>query len=515
MNLAQILSDPARRDQERTALLWGDAKYSYGELWSRSLWLAGRLSREFGVKPGDRIGIWLKNCPEYIPALFGILRAGAVAVPINNFLKPNEVQYILSDAGIATLITEAGAPDGLAALRASRPNLKIFPAEQIFAGPAPESPLPNPPPSTAKPGGDGTARRDAPLAELALIIYTSGTTGHPKGAMLTHANLLANLESCRMALEAVEEDRFALLLPMFHSFMLTVGILLPLYVGGSIVLIKSLHPAKNILQEIVRHRANLLPAMPQFFRTLANAAVPNDLPLRICISGAAPLPGEVLKQFTARFPFPLLEGYGLSEASPVVSFNPIRGPWKAGSIGLPITGVEVSAQNDAGEILGPHQTGEICVRGPNVMLGYWNQPEETAKVFRRGWLLTGDIGHRDEDGYFYITDRKKDMLLVNGCNVYPREIEEILYQFPGVREAAVIGAPDARKGEQPLAFVAANENAALDTAALLLFLRERLADYKLPRQIIVLPDLPRNATGKILKTRLREMLAAGSFQHTG
>ena len=474
--------------------------------------MAAQLTKEFGVKAGDRVGIWLKNCPEYIPALFGILQAGAVAVPINNFLKPNEVQYILSDAGIATLITEAGAPEGLAALRASLPNLRAFSAEQIFAAPIRESSLPVAPVERPGTGEGGGARGDESSAKLALIVYTSGTTGHPKGAMLTHANLLANLESCRTVLEAVEEDRFALLLPMFHSFMLTVGILLPLYVGGSIVLIKSLHPAKNILQEIIRHRANLLPAVPQFFRTLANSAVPNDLPLRICISGAAPLPGEVLKQFTARFPFPLLEGYGLSEASPVVSFNPIRGPWKAGSIGLPITGVEVSAQNDAGKILGPHQTGEICVRGPNVMPGYWNQPEETAKVFRQGWLLTGDIGHRDEDGYFYITDRKKDMLLVNGCNVYPREIEEILYQFPGVRDAAVIGTPDSRKGEQPLAFVAAVENAALDTAALLQFLRERLADYKLPRQIIVLPDLPRNATGKVLKTRLREMLAAGEFQ---
>jgi long-chain acyl-CoA synthetase len=512
MNLAQVLSDPARRHGEKTALLWGDAKFSYGELWSRSLWAAERLRRDFGVKPGDRVGIWMKNCPEFVPALFGILQAGAVAVPVNNFLKPNEVQYILSDAGIETLITDDAAPDALAALRASLPNLKAFPAEQIFAAPVRESPSLISPPATLKTGEDEPAMRRAPLAELALIIYTSGTTGHPKGAMLTHANLLANLESCRVALEAVEEDRFALLLPMFHSFMLTVGILLPFYVGGSIVLIKSLHPAKSILQEIIRHRANILPAVPQFFRTLANAAVPNDLPLRICISGAAPLPGEVLKQFTARFPFPLLEGYGLSEAGPVVSFNPVRGPWKAGSIGLPITGVDVSAQSEAGEILDPLQTGEICVRGPNVMPGYWNQPEETAKVFRQGWLLTGDIGHRDQDGYFYITDRKKDMLLVNGCNVYPREIEDLLYQFPGIREAAVIGAPDPRKGEQPLAFVAANENAALDTPAMLLFLRERLADYKLPRQIIVLPGLPRNATGKILKTRLREMLAAGEFQ---
>ena len=390
-NLAHVLSDSARRDLQKTALLWGEAKFSYGELWSRSLWVAGQLTREFGVKAGDRVGIWLKNCPEYIPALFGILEAGAVVVPINNFLKPSEVGYILSDAEIATLITDASAQEGLVAVRASLPNLKVFPAEQIFATPVQESSLPATPVDwlgtveggrvggahraplqgarVDRPGTleGGPATRNAPSSELALVIYTSGTTGHPKGAMLTHANLLANLESCRAALESVQEDRFAVLLPMFHSFMLTVGILLPLYVGGSIVLIKSLHPAKSILQEIIRHRANLLPAVPQFFRTLANAAVPDDLPLRICISGAAPLPAEVLKEFTARFPFPLLEGYGLSEASPVVSFNPIRGPWKAGSIGLPIPGVEVSTQNEAGEILGPEETGEICVRGANVM----------------------------------------------------------------------------------------------------------------------------------------------------
>jgi long-chain acyl-CoA synthetase len=293
--------------------------------------------------------------------------------------------------------------------------------------------------------------------------------------------------------------------------MLTVGILLPLNVGGSIVLVKSLHPAKNILQEIIRHRATILPAVPQFFRTLAHADVPADLPLRICISGAAPLPAEILREFTARFPFPLLEGYGLSEASPVVSFNPIRGPWKAGSIGLPISNVEMSVQSELGDILGPNQTGEICVRGPNVMLGYWNQPQETNNTFRHGWLLTGDIGHRDTDGYFFITDRKKDMLLVNGCNVYPREIEELLYQFPGVREASVIGVPDPRKGEQPLAFVSPNDGITLDASALLQFLRGRLADYKLPRQIIILKNLPRNATGKILKTHLRQMLAAGQL----
>jgi long-chain acyl-CoA synthetase len=217
------------------------------------------------------------------------------------------------------------------------------------------------------------------------------------------------------------------------------------------------------------------------------------------------LPGEILKEFTTKYPFPLLEGYVLSEASPVVSFNPIQGPWKSGSIGVPVHDVEVSIQDDSGNLLPPQQTGEVCVRGGNVMQGYWNQPEETAKVLRNGWLLTGDIGHRDEDGYFFITDRKKDMLLVNGINVYPREIEEVIYRFPGIREAAVIGRPDPRKGEQPLAFVAVNEGAAVDEKSLLQFVREHLADYKVPRRAIVLPSLPRNATGKILKTALRDL----------
>jgi len=201
---------------------------------------------------------------------------------------------------------------------------------------------------------------------------------------------------------------------------------------------------------------------------------------------------------------PLLEGYGLSEASPVVSKNPLRGVHKAGSIGLPIPNVEMSVQDESGKLLGVGETGEICVRGGNVMMGYWNQPEETAKVFRDGWLLTGDVGHRDADGYYYITDRKKDMLIVNGINVYPREIEEMIYHFPGVREAAVIGVPDERHGEQPVAFVATAEGQTLDEKALHEFIRLKLADYKVPKKIVILPALPKNATGKILKTELRK-----------
>jgi long-chain acyl-CoA synthetase len=323
--------------------------------------------------------------------------------------------------------------------------------------------------------------------------------------MLSHGNLLHNVESCRQVLRAVSFDRFVVLLPMFHSFMLTVGILLPISVGGSLVLIRSVHPPKNIILEIIRNQATILPAIPQLFRTLANAQLPPNIPLRLCISGAAPLPVEVLREFNRKFPIPLIEGYGLSEASPVVALNPLEGPWKEGSIGVPVPNVEVTIQDDFGKVLPPREVGELCVRGGNVTMGYLNQPEETKKAFRGDWLLTGDVGYKDEDGYIFITDRKKDMLLVNGINVYPREVEEIIYQFPGVKEAAVVSRPDPRKGEQPVAFVAPNEHAQISDRDLIQFLRGKLADYKVPRHIVVMPSLPRNATGKILKTTLREM----------
>jgi long-chain acyl-CoA synthetase len=225
----------------------------------------------------------------------------------------------------------------------------------------------------------------------------------------------------------------------------------------------------------------------------------------LCVSGGAALPVEVLREFEAKFSSPLIEGYGPTESSPVATVNPIHGPRKAGSVGRPIPDVELSIRDDAGRELPVGVTGEICIRGGNVMLGYWNQPEETAKTIRDGWLYTGDIGHRDEDGFFYITDRKKDMVIVNGINVYPRQVEEVMYQFPGVREAAVVGIPDPRRGEQPVGFVVLNEGTTLDPKALLVFLRERLADYKVPRALHLVFALPRNATGKVLKTQLRDL----------
>jgi len=499
MNLAGAFSDSVQKHSEKTALFWGDATFSYSELWSRSLFVAGILRHQFNVAPGERVGLWLKNCPEFIPALFGVLQTGAVVVPINNFLKPEEVAYILNDAGIDIILTDGELSGHFQALKTKRPSLKLLNAENVLVS------FPNPP---------GGTRFDTELlrnpvrkeTDLAVLIYTSGTTGRPKGAMLSHGNLLHNVDSCRQCLHTEADDRFAVLLPMFHSYMLTVGILLPLLVGGSIVIVKSLHPARNLIQEIFTKRPTILPAFPQFYRSLVNAELPGKLPLRICISGSAPLPGQLLHEFESRFQIPLIEGYGLSEASPVVAKNPLDGTHKPGSIGLPIPNVRMSVQDDDGRTLGPNMVGEICVQGGNVMMGYWNQPEETAKAFRDTWLLTGDLGYRDDDGYYYITDRKKDMLLVNGNNVYPREIEEVIYQFPNVKETAVVGQPDARRGEQAIAFVVPNDGTSVNEAALLKFVREKLADYKVPRQVIVSPPLPRNATGKILKTELRKQL---------
>jgi long-chain acyl-CoA synthetase len=492
MNLACAFAASANQHREKIALYWGEQEYSYAKLLEETESVCNRLRAQYGVKRGDRVGLWLKNCAEFVPAFFGILRASAVVVPINNFLKPAEVNFILEDAGIDVLITDKELGAHFPALASARPSLKLYQVDGL---------------NGIKQPNKETERDQTESNELAVIIYTSGTTGKPKGAMLSHGNLLHNVESCRIVLQTVQADRFAVLLPMFHSYMLTVGMLLPLIVGGSIVLIKSLHPPRNALQEIFQRKSTVLPAIPQFYRSMVSAPIQPPVPLRYCICGAAPLPAQVLKEFEEKFHIPLIEGYGLSEASPVVTKNPLDGRRKAGSIGLPIPHVEVSIQDESGQELGPDEIGEVCVRGGNVMLGYWKQPEETAKAMRKDWLLTGDIGYRDADGYYYITDRKKDMLLVNGINVYPREIEEILYQIPGVKEAAVIGKPDPRKGEQPVAFVAAIDGGVLEEKAIQRFVKERLADYKVPRRVVLLQALPRNATGKVLKTALRQMEA--------
>lgn len=491
MNLFAAFAETVVRRRYHPAIFWGEAQLAYDWIAQRAAWLSRTLAKDFGVQRGDRVAVWLKNCPEFPAALFGVWRAGGVVTVINNFLKPEEVAFILRDSGARVVITDHSLTENQAKLVALKSELKFLHVEDFAALSEVDAPSPV----------------DLNESDLAALLYTSGTTGHPKGAMLTHGNFLANVRSCITCLDFCDDDRLLVLLPQFHSFMFTVGTLCPLLQGASVVLVKSVSPFKHVLDDIIHRRATMLPAVPPIHRALAGLPAGIELPsLRLCISGGAPLPMEVLKQFHARFPkLPLIEGYGPTESSPVATVNPIHGTPKAGSVGLPIPGVELSIRDDDGKELPVGTTGELCIRGPNVMRGYWNQPEETAKTIRDAWLYTGDIGHRDADGFYYITDRKKDMLLVNGINVYPREVEEVIHRFPGVKDAAVIGVPDARRGEQPLAFVVVNEGVSLDEKALHDFVREKLADYKVPRHFRVLPALPRNATGKVLKTTLREM----------
>ncbi|MCX6906973.1 MAG: AMP-binding protein [Verrucomicrobia bacterium] len=481
----------------RKAVLFGSEVIRYGEVHARTLGLARLLRDDYGIQPGSRVALLMKNCPEFIYALYGILFAGGTVVPVNNFLKPAEIEHILRDAGVTVLITtSADFEPVLTHLRTQLPALRPLDIQALHwprLAAKPLDPLPN-----IKP------------ADRAVIIYTSGTTGRPKGAVLTHGNLVANIRSIGVVLGNVENDRVVLVLPMFHSFMLTVAILAPLSIGASVLIIKSIKPFRHVLFEMIRRRATVFLGIPQIFQALATAPIPWWLrwllPLRLAISGSAPLSAETLCRFSERFWFPLREGYGLSEAAPVVCFNPIHGVSKAGSVGPAIPGVQVRIFDDQDRELGAGQDGEIVVRGDNVMLGYWNQEEATAATLRGGWLRTGDIGRLDKDGYVYITDRKKDMLLVHGNNVYPREIEEVIYQIPGVREVAVVGRSDLRHGELPVAFVVPADNTTLDSLAILRFCKERLANYKLPREIRVQTEpLPRNATGKILKTELRQL----------
>jgi len=488
MNLGQKFYITALKKGDSAAIYYEDSVVSYGKLLNYALRFRDLLKNKAATKRGDRICVLIKNRQEFISVLFSIWFSDCVVVPINIFLKPAEVDYILKNSGASVIFVDADTVHVANELSKSNPSLVVFNIDD-----QPDS----------SPHIDTAIECSADESEPAVIIYTSGTTGKPKGAMLSHHNLFHNVSSCYRALEFTEDERIAVVLPLFHSFMMTVGILLPLLNGASIVLSKSFHPLKTVIEDIIKWKATLLPAMPQIFRAFLHPSVPQDLPLRLCVSGSAPLPLDTLEHFNKKFKFPLIEGYGLSEASPVCSVNPIKGPWKAGSIGIPIPDVEMSVQDENGNLLPPGVVGEICVRGGNVMLGYWNMPEETARAFRNGWLLTGDVGYYDSHGYFYITDRKKDTLLVNGNNVYPREIEEVILKYGRIKEAAVIGKRDPRRGEQPVAYISLNDGVNISIDDLLKYLRKNLADYKVPRKVYILEELPHNATGKILKTELR------------
>ncbi|MDD5491077.1 MAG: long-chain fatty acid--CoA ligase [bacterium] len=503
--LPEIVRSASLRIPSKIAVKYKGKNITYQQLYRQINALAINLQQKAHLTKGDRVGVLLKNCPEYIVAYFACLEIGAVVVPLNTFLTAEELLYIFNDCQIKVLITaEMFLPTAKKIQSSYSLPLEIIGGGKKEPGICswPEMIEPHPINWPMMPG-----QKD----DLAVILYTSGTTGYPKGAMLTHDNLLSNIHSCAKAIELKDSDCFILFLPMFHAFTFTVCVLLPLSIGAKTVILVSVMPFHRVLKSLVVDRITVFVSIPVVYKLLLKAKIPAFfffwiVPLRLCVSGGAPLPPEVQAGFERRFKIPLLEGYGLSEASPVVTINPLSDVRRPGSIGKPLPGVQVAIVDENGKEVETNEVGEIVIRGSNIMQGYYNAPELTAQTLKGGWLYTGDMGRVNQDGYIYICDRKKDMILVHGMNVYSREVEDVLLSHPEILEVAVIGKKDEHHGEIPVAFVALKENHVVSAKDIINFCRAHLANYKVPRQVRFLRSLPKTATGKISKKELRALL---------
>jgi len=500
-----IAATHGKKRGRKVALFVDDEKIRYRDILDKVDRLAAFLS-ERGVKEGDRVAFFMRNSPEFIYSIFAVSKIGAVIVPVNTFLKEDEVSYILEDSGAVVLLASEIHQKVVHASRV-RDLCKFI----VWEG-NPENIGENDALFVETYTTDRTVaqvKRD--IDDTAVIFYTSGTTGKPKGAMLSNRNVLSNADSGRRTINVTSRDRSIVFLPMFHSFTFSIGVMLPLYVGASIVIIKSLQPFSNIFKQTLLKRVTIFFGIPDVYNALAKAKLPWYFMwfnrIRAFISGAAALQPKTLDAMAKRFGrATLLEGYGLSEASPAVCMNTFE-KQKVGSVGTALYGYEMKIVNENMEELPRGEIGDIIVRGENVMQGYLNRPEATAETIVNGWLLTGDMGYMDEDGFLFIVDRKKDLIISKGINIYPREIEEVIDTFPSVKASAVVGVFDEKSGEIPVAYVELEEDVdTLDEAGLKKHLREQLANYKLPRQIHVIEELPKNATGKVLKRVLKEQL---------
>ena len=473
-----------------------------------------------GIRKGDRIGLYCINSDWFPLAYFGILKAGAVVVPINLLLNPKEVAFILNDAGARALFYHGVFAPAVNALRPLAPGLEFY---VCISAPAATAASPAPPVRPMPPdipwaefvetqGPTPLVRPTSlvsfnPAEDLAAILYTSGTTGRPKGAMLTHRNLVSNIRSTLQAMHVQPgEERFLVILPLFHAFAAMACMFLPLMSGSTMVPLSRFDPL-HVAKMIAAERITLFMGVPSMYVALLrlpDAVVPHFETLKFCVSGGAALPVAVMREFEARFGKKIYEGDGPTECSPVTCVNPIGGQTKPGTVGRPVPDVEMKIVDEQGRDVADGTIGEICVRGPNVMKGYWKLPAETKEAFFGDWFRTGDLGTRDADGYFSIVDRRKDMIIVNGMNIYPRIIEEVLARYEGVREAAVVGEPHKMHGEIPVAYVALKEDAAVTIAQLRACCLENLGRHEVPRKFIFLPELPKNAAGKIMKRELRK-----------
>jgi long-chain acyl-CoA synthetase len=489
LNLASIIIESAA--PEAVAVRLGESELTYAELDERSARLA-TLLREKGLQPGDRVGVMLPNVLEFPVAYYGVLRAGGVVVPMNVLLKRREIAFYLEDSGAELLFAwngfeaeaQGGAADAGAELVAVEPGAFA----ELLDGCAPTHEL---------------AETDE--EDTAVILYTSGTTGKPKGAELTHFNLTRNAEiSSRTTSEIRSGDVVLGALPLFHSFGQTVSMNASLRVGATLTLLPKFDPGEA-LEIMQRDGVTHFYGVPTMYGALLHHPGREGYDvstLRICITGGASMPVEVLHGFEEAFGCELLEGYGLSETSPVASTNHPGRPRKAGSIGTPLEEVEMRVVDENDEEVPQGEVGEIVIRGHNVMKGYWQRPEATAETMRGGWLHTGDMARVDEDGYFFIVDRKKDLIIRGGYNVYPREVEEVLYEHPKIREAAVLGVPHDEWGEEIGAAVVLHEGEEMAPEDCSQYVKERIAAYKYPRIVWFMEELPKGPTGKILKREI-------------
>ena len=501
--LDQVLQKRADLSSRSTFVKYDGKKFSFKEIDRLASVFALELVQH-GMKPGSRVGLLCHNCPHYIAAYFGILRGGGVVLPLNNLLAAEEIDFILNDADVMICLYDADCAGTAGKLSRAEGRSFLVLSELAHAHHSGEAFCS--PPHTAD--------------NVSTILYTSGTTGRPKGALLTHRNILANAMAATEVIRVTHRDRFVVFLPLFHSFTYTVCVVLPLITGSMISLLPSVRPFSRVVKSLIVDRITLFVAIPTVYKILAEKNMPFFvkllLNLRLCVSGAAPLPVKVLHDFESAFKVPLLEGYGLTEASPVVSINPLeKEKRKPGTVGLPLPGIEVKIIDDSGCQLPPGIAGELLVKGSNVMQGYLNNPEDTAKTLRDGWLYTGDVASIDQSGHIRIIDRKKDMIIVDGLNVYPYEVEEVLYRHEAVKDCSMIGVPHEIEEGKELAimYVVLKEERHVTSKALREYLSEHVAHYKIPRRFIFTEDLPRTATGKIMKKELRKLYRQKEITH--
>ena len=489
-NLAENLLHSAQSFPDRPALRLGDVTMSYAEFDESAARAATRMA-SLGVRPGDRVGLMLPNVLEFPVLFYGALKLGAIVVPMNPLLKGREIAHYTGDSGMVLLwasdaVAEADTAEVAEGCRVQlvHPGLLADLANDAVAG------------CIEKADGD-----------TAVVLYTSGTTGTPKGAELTHGGLNRNLHACTDELMIISEhDVIMGCLPLFHVFGLTCGLNAAVSAAAELVLVPRFDP-QLVLTSIRDHKVTVFEGVPTMYTAMASleGVGPDDVAtLRVCSSGGAALPVEILRSFESKFGAKILEGYGLSETSPVASFNRVDNA-RVGSIGTPIPGVEFRVVGADGNDVATGEPGEIWIRGHNVMKGYWNRPEATAEAIDdEGWFKSGDVGRVDEDGFYYIVDRKKELIIRGGFNVYPREIEEVLYEHPAVREAAVIGLPHDTHGEEVGAAVALKPGSSVTSEELRDYVKSRVAPYKYPRVVWFLEELPKGATGKILKRAIEK-----------